>query len=61
MSEQKRERGVKVLVKRGIWVEPEKGGKAVKVAAGNVVVLSKDDVKKFGSAVTKDLPDGEDE
>lgn len=60
MSEQKRERGIKVLAKRGIWLE-DSAGKAKKVAAGTVVTLSKEQVKHFGSAVTRDLPEGEDE
>ena len=60
MTEQKRERGIKVLTKRSIWLDGP-GGKAKKVAKGTVVTLPKEQVKHFGSAVTKDLPEGEDE
>lgn len=60
MSEQKRERGIKVLVKRGIWVEGS-AGKAKKLEKGTVVTLSKEQLKQYGSAVTRDLPEGEDE
>lgn len=58
-EEKKRERGVKVLVKRPVWIETE--DKPKKVLAGEVVVLSKEQVKQFGNAVTRDLPDGYDE
>ena len=66
MTEQKRERGVKVLVKRSIWLdkgEKNLNGKdvATKVKAGSIEVLSKEMVKKLGSAVTRDLPEGEDD
>lgn len=60
MTEQKRERGIKVLTKQGIWLEGT-NGKAKKVAKGTVVTLSKEQVKHFGKAVTRDLPEGEDE
>lgn len=60
MSEQKRERGIKVLTKRSIWMDDGNGG-AKKVAKGSVLTLSKEQVKHFGSAVTRDLPDSEDD
>ena len=56
MTEQKRERGIKVLVKRKIWLEENEP-----VLAGTVVTLSKEQVKAFKDAVTRDLPEGEDE
>lgn len=56
MSEQKRERQIKVLVKRNIWLEDNKPTKA-----GSVIMLSKEQVKHYGAAVTRDLPEGEDE
>jgi hypothetical protein len=56
MTEQKRERGVKVLVKRKIWLEDD-----VATKVGTVITLTKEQVKHYGSAVTKDLPEGEDD
>ena len=51
-----KERRIKVMCKRGIWLS-DSAGKPCKVAAGDVVLLSADEIKHFGSAVTKDTPD----
>lgn len=59
MTEKTRERGIKVLVKRSIWTG--EADRPRKVKAGTVVTLTKEQVKHFGSAVTRDLPDSEDE
>lgn len=59
MTEQKRERGIKVLVKRKIWMGTVDAPKPV--LKGSIVTLTKEQVKKYGNAVTRDLPDGEDE
>ena len=56
MTEQKRERKIKVLVKRSIFLEND-----VKTPAGSVVLLTADQVKHYGSAVTRDLPAGVDD
>lgn len=48
---------IKVLVKRSIWVDGET--KAVKVKAGTVAELTPEQVKQFGSAVTRDVPEDE--
>jgi hypothetical protein len=49
----------KVLTKRSIWVDQGAGKKAKKVRAGNLVELSKEEIKAFGSAVTKDFDEDE--
>jgi hypothetical protein len=54
MSESK-EKLIKVLAVRNIWVKGPK--KAVKVPKGTVVELSKEDIANFGKAVTKDIPE----
>lgn len=54
MSESK-EKLIKVLAVRNIWVKGPK--KAVKVQKGTVVELSKEDIASFGKAVTKDIPE----
>lgn len=46
---------IPVLCKRNIWVASGKGTK--KIQAGTVISLSKEDIKLFGSAVTKDTPE----
>lgn len=48
----------KVKTKRAIWVG-QKDGSAKKVKAGNIVELSAEDIKHFGSAVTKDFDEDE--
>ena len=55
MAEAKRERGIKVMVKRRIWLEGEDGA-PYKVNVGDIIVLSKEQVKHFGAAVTRDVP-----
>lgn len=59
MSEQKRNRGIKVMVKRRIWLEVD--GKPEKQDVGTILVLDKEQVKHFGAAVTRDVPDLDDE
>ena len=64
MTEQKRDRGIKVLVKRKIRLEGSKGGEGVVetyVKKGEVIVISAAEAKSFGDAVTRDLPDSEDD
>ena len=61
MTEQKRERGVKVLVTRKIRLADDKNGAANYVKKGEIVVMPAATAKKFGNAVTRDLPDGEDD
>lgn len=51
----KRDRGIKVKVVRGIWMDED--GKPTKVAVGTEVVLSKAQVKHYGNAVTRDIDD----
>ncbi len=58
MSETKRERGIKVLVQRPVWIEGEDGNPK-RLPSGEIVVLSKEEVSQFGKAVTRDLPEGE--
>lgn len=59
MSEQKRERGIKVMTKKRIWIDGDDGPKPVQV--GEVLVLSKEQVKHYGAAVTRDVPDADDD
>ena len=59
MTEQKRERGIKVMTKRAIWTG--EANTPVKVPVGTVLTLTKEQVKHYGAAVTRDLPEGEDE
>ena len=54
-KEVKRDRGIKVKVVRGIWIE--ENGKPTKVAIGTEIVLSKTQVKHYGDAVTRDIED----
>lgn len=68
MTEQKKERGIKVMVKRKIRLAQDKDGKAqyVRPAAPvgegeepnppTIIVLTAAEVKAFGNAVTRDLP-----
>jgi hypothetical protein len=44
---------ISVLCKRNIWVAAPEGSK--KVVAGTIIELSKEQIKVFGSAVTKDI------
>tara|TARA_R110000822_G_scaffold259885_1_gene384931 strand:+ start:1105 stop:1302 length:198 start_codon:yes stop_codon:yes gene_type:complete len=60
MKDEKAERRVKVYLKNSVWMEGL-GGKAVKINKGFVVLMSADEVKLFGKAVTKDIPDGAEE
>lgn len=55
-----RERGIKVMCKRRITLDIG-DGVLQEQPIGKVVVLSKELVKLFGDAVTKDLPESEDE
>jgi hypothetical protein len=60
MPEEKKERKIKVLCKRSIWIE--KDAKPKKVNAGKVILLTAAEIKHFGpTVVTKDLPESEDE
>lgn len=59
MTEQAKTRRTKVLCLRPIWRENSQARPA-KVAAGTVVELTADEIKHFGRAVTKDLPEGAD-
>ena len=62
MTTQTRERGIKVLVKRRIWIEDKDAiGGSKPIQPGTVITLSKEQIKKYGVGVTKDLPDGESE
>jgi hypothetical protein len=64
MTEQKRERGIKVLVKRKIRLAEDKtnsDGIETYVQKGEVITMSAAEAKKFGNAVTRDLPDSEDD
>jgi len=64
MTEQKRERGIKVLVKRKIRLAEDKTnseGIETYVQKGEVITMSAAEAKKFGNAVTRDLPDAEDD
>ena len=54
MSEQKRARGIKVMVKRRIWLDVD--GVPTKQPVGTILVLDKEQVKHFGEAVTRDVP-----
>lgn len=56
MAEEKRERRDMVLCRVNCYLEST-GGKAVKVKKGLKVLMSKDEIKHFGKAVTKDVPD----
>ena len=55
----KRERGIKVMTKRRITLEED--GVLVRKEVGEVLTLSKEMVKHFGAAVTRDVPDADDE
>lgn len=44
---------IAVLCKRNIWVAAPEGSK--KVVAGTIIELSKEQIKVFASAVTKDI------
>lgn len=68
MTEQKKERGIKVMVKRKIRLAKDKDGKAQYVLPAapvgegeqpnppTIVVITVAEAKAFGSAVTRDLP-----
>ena len=60
MTEQKRERGIKVMTRRAIWTEGA-DGKPKKEPVGTILTLSQKQVKQYGTAVTRDLPDLDDE
>ena len=59
MTEQTKSRKTKVFLKQSIWVDVD--GQPKKMKKGQTVLLSSADIKHFGKAVTKDLPEGEDE
>ena len=64
MTEQKRDRGVKVFVKRKIRLAGDidaKPGAETYIHKGTVTVMSAAEAKSFGDAVTRDLPDSEDD
>jgi hypothetical protein len=64
MTEQKRDRGVKVLVKRKIRLADDKTnseGIETYIQKGTVIVMSASEVKRLGNAVTRDLPDSEED
>ena len=64
MTEQKRERGIKVLVKRKIRLADDKtnsNGIETYIQKGEVITMSAAEAKKFGDAVTRDLPDSEED
>ena len=61
MTEQKRDRVVKVLVTRKIRLSKDLNGKANYVKKGSVVTMSAAEVKALGDAVTRDLPEIEEE
>lgn len=46
---------IKVFTKRGIWIGPN--DKPKKIPAGEVVELTAEQVKHYGKAVTRDLPE----
>ena len=54
----KRTRKIKVMIKRPIWQEGG-DGKPVKVPQGEKVLLTAEEIKHYGSAVTKDFDDGD--
>ena len=55
-KETKKERKVKVFTKKSIWLDgPD--GKPAKTPAKTTVLLTADQVKHFGDAVTKDIPE----
>ena len=56
-----KERRVKVLCKRSVWLTHSNSAVAKKVPAGMVVLMTVAEIKHFGSAVTKDIPDEENE
>jgi hypothetical protein len=45
----------KVFLNNSIWVD--QNGVAVKKPKGHVAYLTKDEIKHFGKAVTKDIPE----
>lgn len=49
--------GSEVLAKRNLWVDD--GKKVSKVLKGTVLRLSAEQIKAFGNAVTKDVPESE--
>lgn len=56
MAEEKRERKTMVYCKNNVYLEGVPG-KSVKVKKGMRVLMSTSEIKHFGKAVTKDVPD----
>ena len=56
MAEEKRERKAMVYCNTNVYVAGV-AGKAVKIKKGLKVLMSTDEIKHFGKAVTKDVPD----
>lgn len=59
-ADNKAEKTYKVLTVRNIWVEGA-NGKPKKLEKGAIVSLTSAEIRHYGKAVTKDLPEGEDE
>jgi hypothetical protein len=57
IKEEKLERRSKVFLNNPIWIAGA-DGIAVKIKKGLVVLMSAEEIKLFGKAVTKDIPDG---
>lgn len=63
MTEQKdtrAERRQTVYCKQSIWLENDQA-RPVKTPAGSIVKLTAEQIKHFGKAVTKDIPEGADD
>ena len=56
MAEEKKERRTKVLCKVNCYLEGA-NKKPVKVKKGSAVLMTSEEIKHFGKAVTKDVPD----
>lgn len=56
MSDEKKERRTKVLCKVNCYLASNTK-KATKVPKGMAVLMSAEEIKHFGKAVTKDVPD----
>tara|TARA_R110000803_G_scaffold140699_1_gene207234 strand:+ start:2383 stop:2583 length:201 start_codon:yes stop_codon:yes gene_type:complete len=57
IKEEKLERRSKVFLNNPVWIAGANGD-TFKVKKGLVVLMSAEEIKLFGKAVTKDIPDG---
>lgn len=57
IKEDKQERRSKVFLNNPVWISGANGS-TFKVKKGFIVLMTAEEIKTFGKAVTKDIPDG---